>query len=86
MALFVLVIACGTIKAKCFPEESKIPEDTNVYLGEEVIFGKDYSIKIIGISLDKEEEQENTKDEDGDKLSSYVLNLKIKIKQVSKKV
>ena len=83
VALFVLVIACGTIKAKCFPEERKTPEDTNVYLGEEVIFGKDYSIKIIGISVDKEEEQENTKDEDGDKLSSYVLNLKIKIKQVS---
>ena len=83
LVVFILLgLTINTIKSKCFPEESKTPEDTNVYLGEEVLFGKDYLIKVVGMSVDKIEIEENY-DEDDELLSPYVLNLKINIRQVS---
>ena len=60
LVVFILLgLTINTIKSKCFPEESKTPEDTNVYLGEEVLFGKDYLIKIVGMSVDKIEIEDN---------------------------
>lgn len=85
VSLLVIFVVFGTIKSKCSSEESKAPEDTNVYLGEEVVFGQDYPIKIVGMSVEKIEEQKDIQDEDGDILSPYILNLKINIKQVSNK-
>ena len=81
----LLVVIGGTVKAKVFPEESKAPEDVNVYLGEEVLFGKDYQISVIGMSVGKEENQKGSQDEEGELLSPYNLNLTIKIKKVSDK-
>jgi len=81
----LLVVIGGTVKAKVFPKESNSPEDVNVYLGEEILFGQDYQISVVGMLVDKEDNQEAAKDADGDILSPYCLNLKIQIKKVSNK-
>lgn len=82
--LFVAVIVIGAILGSLFlPQtaEKAPPEDTNVYLNEEVCFAKDIYIKVVGLSVDTLESESGEKDSDGDELSPYCLNLTLEIEQ-----
>ena len=83
--LLVVIIGGSLLMSKCSPEKAQAPEDTNVYLNEVVSFGTDYEIKVVGMSVDKDEAKDGTLDDDEEELSSYTLNLTIDIKEVSKK-
>lgn len=80
--LAVLMIAIlGSVLGTKTLQEKAPPEDTNVYLNEEVCFAKDIYIKVVGLSVDESNSDEGTKDADGDELSAYTLNLIIEIEQ-----
>ena len=82
--VFVAVFVIGAILGAVFlPQtaEKAPPEDTNVYLNEEVCFAKDIYIKVVGLSVDTIESEAGEKDSDGDELSPYCLNLTLVIEQ-----
>ena len=81
-AVLLCLFVIGIILGICLPinSEKASPEDTNVYLNEEVCFAKDIYIKVIGLSV-LTTERTNEKDSDGDELSPYSLNLQISIEQ-----
>lgn len=83
----VVVIILAAVLGSVLPQEKEKtePEDTNVYLNEEVCFAGDIYIKVTSISVTKIEENINKIDEDGDELSSYTLNLTINIEQRTEK-
>lgn len=78
--LLLIAIILSIIFAPQIGEKAP-PEDTNVYLKEEVCFAKDIYIKVIGLSVDLIEESAGEKDLDGDELSPYCLNLTLTIEQ-----
>lgn len=87
IGIFLAVILAGVL-GTIFGQEAQEkapPEDTNVYLNEEVCFAQDIYIKVVGLSVDEIEAEEGTKDADGDELSPYILNLTIDIEQRAEK-
>ncbi len=83
--LIIAFLGFLLIQSKCSPEKKQKPEDTNVYLNESVVFGTDYELKVVGMSVDKDDNADGIKDEENDELSAYTLNLTIQIKKISNK-
>lgn len=84
VGIFVIVLIGGIALGSIFiPQagEKAPPEDTNVYLNEEVCFAKDIFIKVVGLSVDTIEIEGQEADSDEDKLLQYCLNLTILIEQ-----
>ncbi|MCR5308454.1 MAG: hypothetical protein K6E24_05620 [bacterium] len=79
VTIIVLFVITGILN-KCTKTKK---EDTNAYLDEYVVFGKQTYIKVSGISVT---ENTQTLDDDGDELSSYTLNLSLDIYQTGDKV
>ena len=89
IAIFLLVILIFLVLALVLnrtivSKESKEPEDTNVYLNEEVCFAGDIYITVVGISVDKDYSAIGNSDDDGDLLSAYRLNLTLTVEQKAK--
>lgn len=81
---FVIVLVIGIVLSSILipqAEEKAPPEDTNVYLNEEVCFAKDIYIKVIGLSVDTIEIDGKETDLGKDKLLQYCLNLTLSIEQ-----
>ena len=81
LLLVVVTSIFGSIFGTQIAQEKAPPEDMNVYLNEEVCFAKDIYIKVVGLSVDENESEQDTEDADGDTLSAFTLNLTIKIEQ-----
>lgn len=77
----VLLLFIGGLILASILNNNKEPQDLNVYLNEEVRFADEIFIKVVGLSVDKTEMDEQNFDEDGDKLSEYTLNLLVSIEQ-----
>lgn len=79
VAIFIIIATLSGVNYN----ESRKPEDTNVYLNEEVCFAGDIYIKVVALSVDKDETITGN-DADGDNLSPYRLNLTITLEQRKK--
>ena len=87
IAVLIATLIGGAILGSILPQEKErtAPEDTNVYLNEEVCFAGDIYIKVIGMTVDKIEGHAGQLDEDGDELSEFQLNLTLNVEQRTKK-
>ena len=75
---FVIVVLMLIVSGVVHDKKKKTEKDQNVYLKEEVCYGKQVYIKVVGMSVTENTE---TLDEDGDELSKYLLNLELSIRQ-----
>lgn len=85
VGVIILAGIIGTIFGTQTAQEKAPPEDTNVYLNEEVCYAKDIYIKVIGLSVYENEAEAGDEDDDGDMLSGYTLNLTLEIEQRAEK-
>ena len=69
ISILVLFIVLSSALHSCGVLESSTPEDTNVYLNEQVCYAKEVNIKVVGISV--------TENSDGDSDIKYYLNLDV---------
>ena len=79
--LLVLIIAgLNTWRYKTINPENET-KDTNVYLNEEICYAGGIYIKANSISVTTLDEQQFSKDDDGDELSEFTLNLGLSIER-----
>lgn len=64
----LLIIAIVVILSTVLPKVNP-PKDLNIYLNEETRFADEIFIKVVGLSVDENQEELGSTDLDGDELS-----------------